>query len=967
MKTWKAAILITILIPAHIGVGFGEENDPRYLSNDKIKAEFTDRGLSRITDKTLNQTVTFAKDEFSLTLNGEKTDSETVSAGSVKKEEDSLVYLFEMAPSTVKVVYELKTGWRFVSKQIFVTYPKGSAYRVNNLQVFRSTLRNPISSEYRIYKGRYGAFLRLESADSPESGKPTYGIFLVLQNPFVEWNLDEQDLSLSYSPEMAWRSEYGDYAADRALIGTYKLSGTAFPADMVPEWRYVPDPERAGMDGPMVDVAEIEALTECVRAFLLFHREKTLRIHVGWCENDYQIDVGTPEGVEEYKRIIDRAADLGCNYILYGPENSKVSDRRKNTDAWAWENLLWLGLGQKIRTGEWNPENDPIPESVQEMLNYAKAKGIRLVAYAYPSLGFMQNSEWTAWAGGRVGGYIGADTGVRSFQDWWIKTLVAFQKRTGAGGFSFDHWWIAYGDPASSKYAQWYGARRILESLREKIPEVVIDGRQQYQGFGPWTWLAGSYPHPTAADEQPGSFTAFPDLHFDRVSANRERFTAWWYRMQRFCPVETVPGFITHQTQRVDADGDYRRNRFRPTDWDYLGWRYSLLSSIGAAPLNHVVNMIPARDPNEFKYFSDEDKKWFRDWLDWTDQNIETMRRMRPIIGQPMLGRVDGSSAIIEDKGFVFLFNPNHRRLNAKFNLDGSIGLTKGERFILEELYPRQGRRIARPGAAQWNYGDTFVLEMEGAQAMVLKIDPAPSVIESPILFNAPGRITLRDGRLEVTGVSGEIGTEAELVVLLPEDRIILAATVRDQIVKGMTINGKRADFTLSGDTIRSIVRFGGNRFSQCQQVGSYDPNFTGGTFKGSFDVPARILEQLKERKEKWPIPYTEDDLLAPWLGPDRLLFYVQIAQPNDRMEVSMSLDDQPVELKTAYSSVYPRGPRHTFLGWYTDISSIQPDTNHKVVIDLPDLEPGQFQGLYFENVETQYTQELTPVYTAKE
>ena len=78
------------------------------------------------------------------------------------------------------------------------------------------------------------------------------------------------------------------------------------------------------------------------------------------------------------------------------------------------------------------------------MLDYAKSKNVKLVAYAYPTLGWKQNPEWTAWCGGKTGGYVGVDTGVRSFQDWFVDQLVAFQKRTGISGYSFDHWWIAY-------------------------------------------------------------------------------------------------------------------------------------------------------------------------------------------------------------------------------------------------------------------------------------------------------------------------------------------------------------------------------------------------------------------------------------------------------------------------------------------------------------------------------------------
>jgi hypothetical protein len=62
-----------------------------------------------------------------------------------------------------------------------------------------------------------------------------------------------------------------------------------------------------------------------------------------------------------------------------------------------------------------------------------------------------------------------------------------------------------------------------MEELRRRVPDIAIDGRQAYHQYGPWSWLAGSYPHPTSDDEQPESFVAFPELHFDSVSADRQR------------------------------------------------------------------------------------------------------------------------------------------------------------------------------------------------------------------------------------------------------------------------------------------------------------------------------------------------------------------------------------------------------------------------------------------------------------
>jgi hypothetical protein len=71
------------------------------------------------------------------------------------------------------------------------------------------------------------------------------------------------------------------------------------------------------------------------------------------------------------------------------------------------------------------------------------------------------------------------------------------------------------------------------------------------------------------------------------------------------------------------------------------------------------------------------------------------------------------------------------------------------------------------------------------------------------------------------------------------------------------------------------------------------------------------------------------------------------------------------VAVKKAYSSRTPGrlqfGKGHnTFTGFYVDVSTLQSDREYEVEVRLPaGLKPGQFQGLFFENVETEYTGEL--------
>ncbi len=929
--------------------------DAWHLENDYLRVSFDERGLRAIAGLKEEKTVLFAHDAFDITIDGRTFNGSEAEAPVVEVGNNTVTYRFSGGSFEVDVLYELQPGWRFLSKQLSVLVPDTPAYRVDRLEAFSAEMAYPVAGEYRHYEGRYATFLRLEEENGEE---PAAGVFFAYANPFMEWERNGGKVSMAYSPDMEWRAEYGPFVTDRALIGLYTLTGHGFPVRTIPEWRYVPDPAAALRDSPVMDIAESEAMTRAVEAFLMYDPEESLRLHVGWTLNDYQIDVAEPEGREEYRRIIDRAAEVGARHILYTPDHTGLNDLALNRDAWGWENLLWLNLGQKLRLGEWLPGRDPLPDDVVEMIEYADSQNIGLLAYVYPTMPWMEDPEWTAWIDGPPGGYAGADTGIRSFQDWFIDLLVEFYEETGITGYSFDHWWVRYDQPGTTSfYAQWHGTRRILEELRRRAPDVVIDGRQQYHQTGPWTWLAGSFPHPLASDEQAQSFRAFPDLSWSRISANRQRSAAWWFHMLQFTPNQVMPGYMTHQTQRFDGEGHMHRRRFRPRDWDYTGWQFSVLSSIGTAPVNHVINFIPARDPDEFEYFSERDKQWFRDWLDWTDLNMEVLLNLRPIIGQPVTGRVDGTAAIVDDRGFIFLFNPNYRAIDATFSLDRSIGLTAGDAFLLRELYPQEGKWISAPGRGIWSFGDEVTIAMHGTEARVLELVPYSGDRELPLLLNVAGDVALQDDRLIVSNVSGAIGHEVRMSVLVPEGRP----------VGELFVNGQEIGFHRNGDLVSANLRFAGERFDQAQQIGDWDPSFAGGDYTAVMRIPQRIFDQLERNRENWPIPYTEEDLLATWLGPHRLLLYVQIADPRQDMEVSMLIDGETAALRPAFSSVYAQPPGQvadvpalTFLGYYADLTSeLEAGRDYEVTVSLPEMEPGRFQGLFIHNIQTEYTGEL--------
>ena len=101
---------------------------------------------------------------------------------------------------------------------------------------------------------------------------------------------------------------------------------------------------------------------------------------------------------------------------------------------------------------------------------------------------------------------------------------------------------------------------------------------------------------------------------------------------------------------------------------------------------------------------------------------------------------------------------------------------------------------------------------------------------------------------------------------------------------------------------------------------------------------------------------YRDDDLLAPWLGSHRLLLFAQIFEPDESAILSLTIDGKPVSVRKAYNSVYGHSPDRTFLGFYADLSFLEPDKEYLLTFTLSQLPAGRFQGLFFENVEPEYT-----------
>jgi hypothetical protein len=878
----------------------------------------------------------------------------------------------------VHVAYSLPRGGAFVEKRLSVTAKKDAIYfkgasPYDGIQVSLQGHNAENSQAGAVqWQNRSNPFSRgdpLQIAGFVRWPKAKRGAFLTIANPWGQYDAapmakDDSALGLyafyfgHYNHSIQQQGQW--FQSEPGIIGLTSLSSYTNEA---------------------VNTGERIAFQNCVENYNLDHKareNKTVKVMVAWDANDYQIDVGTEEGRTQYKRILDRNSEFGITHVVYEPRNTLHSSRFNTTDGWGWEETLWLSLGELIREGKWDPRENPVPQDVQDMVKYASDRNLKLLAYAYPMLPFKKMEK-----------YFVDPTSPNALslappevQTYLIDVMTAFMQKTGIGGWAWDHDIFA-GSTREEKdelaYAQWRGWMNIVGTLRERFPDMVMDHRQTAHRWGPWYQLAGSYAEPIAGDENPESYgVPVKNLHTDHVAADNTRQINYIYSTQGLLPQSRIPGFVFHQSERTDDDGHFYCSKNEPRcvnnsntrDFDYLGYKYSVLSTVGTAGLNNVFTMIPARDVAEFTLFPKDDVAWIRKWLAWTDAHIDNLRNTQwiPSLSAPGAGHIDGTHAMSGNEGFIFMYNPNMDEMKAKLTVDESLGLERegwNSLWKVVELYPRDGVTVAT-----WKYGEVVQVSVLGSDARVLALtkdaQPAARVSHATMLG---AEITESVSGVDLTEVTGPSGQE-----------LIVSTDLGAPRLAHVSANGVRCG-TTSSPKVDVVIQMAGEPVYRAMPISPDKPpqSFTGGWFNTTFIIPSAVKQQLHQRDVKYPIPWTHtnasgscglphcvDDSKATWLIPSRLLLYPFLTNVTSTMVVDLFIDGKTIALQRSFNSRGHGASRTTqgtrkscFLGFYYDASHVEAAKSHDVAIHFPALQQGSFQGLFWENIETEFTSEI--------
>jgi hypothetical protein len=432
---------------------------------------------------------------------------------------------------------------------------------------------------------------------------------------------------------------------------------------------------------------------------------------------------------------------------------------------------------------DWGPD-DPSPDVVQSLMKYARSQGVRMGGYSATNRLFVDHyneyrnrldrPDWEMRNEAGVAAKGVFCFGSSDFVEYYKNTVVANSERYGFELHCFDGLHLApcyagnHGHLVGqdSLYHQVRGLVRLLEAIDGVSPQMMT-----WSNSGNWQDLLPklAWSNHNLYLTDPFIETPWQGLNMTRLldDARREQMVSLHY-------THFVPYRFYSNCQYF-----FCQNSVVP---DSRNFEYGALSSIAVTPNLCLAEERPWLDglPSAGQ---ERVLKFYKRWTEFLEQHYDLWKKTYHAGESPGVGAVEIYAHTAQDRGFVFIVNPQYWSRTVQVPLDSSMGFSGSRQCEVREWYPVERLRLTSEGPLV-TLGSKFTIEVPAQEVLVLEVTPAPENVEHPRIYGLPGSIeaTSTGYRMRTHGPQGS--SERFVVVLPPGNRGIVAAEVVANVPK---------------------------------------------------------------------------------------------------------------------------------------------------------------------------------------
>ena len=321
--------------------------------------------------------------------------------------------------------------------------------------------------------------------------------------------------------------------------------------------------------------------------------------------------------------------------------------------------------------------------------------------------------------------------------------------------------------PGHNFYHDYKNGQFILSELRRRNPGIFLE---IYWG------IKRAYPWGLAALNG-------CENYYESNGHQDDRMQSWYNQNYRF-----LPNYVNFAQVRGYTDQEIRKE---------------ILSAISLTSHLQIGVGVKLLDRAENQDF-------FRRWTQWAAENHQFLRVKRDLFGQPWSIPLDGSAHMLEDRGYLFLFNESAADQVGSIPLNSWIGLTKGSEFDIKQIYPVE--KLLAQGI-RWDEKALVPVAASGASVIAVERANSRSLVSPEITWHnlAGAEVTIARAELCVSGLVGYQGQRCEVVIL-----------TNGVSPKRLTVNGIDIPFLAMHNLILAELDFGSVPVSPPSALGEW-------------------------------------------------------------------------------------------------------------------------------------------------